>query len=622
MHIRDKKSTIRILFRSEFIICMFIIIAVFAAYWQLPKNSFISFDDDIYVTKNIHVQAGFSLENIKWAFTTFHAFNWHPVVWFSHMMDYQLFGLNASMHHLMSLLFHITNSVLLFIVLRSMTNTLWPSAFVAVLFAVHPLHVESVAWVSERKDLLSTLFLLLTTLGYYRYVKKKGIENYIPVFLLYALGLMSKPMLVTLPFVFLLFDLWPIQRIKISYYIQNKEIKIKKEKISYLILEKIPLFILSAASSVITFIAQKEGGIVQSLQEFPLKIRLANTFISYIRYIGKMFIPVDLAFYYPYPADFLTWKVLIALLIMIFITIFAIKKVKAMPFFLVGWLWYVGTLIPAIGLVQVATQSMADRYTYIPLIGLFIIIAWGSKTFYDTYHCSSKLITAVSAIVIIVFMSLTWKQVRYWENDIQLYSHDVKVTIDNPLSNYHLGLAIEKQGKIEEAIRYYTEAVRIKPDFLRVRNSLGNAFVKLEKYEDAIIHYTYALTLKKNYADGHFNLGFAFMHLGKTEDAVRQYKRAIEIDKDHADAHYNLGLIMSRQQHYRRAVAHFIEVIRINPADAEALNNLGNLFLRMGKTNEAIHYYQKAVSANPNYEVAQQNLDVILKQMNSNKIQK
>lgn len=612
-------SKIFLKFRHELFICIFIIIAIFAAYWQLPKNNFISFDDDIYITKNVHVQSGFTGKNVIWAFTTFHAFNWHPITWLSHMLDYTLFGLNPSMHHFMSLLFHIANSLLLFMVLKAMTDDIWPSAFVAILFAIHPLHVESVAWASERKDLLSTFFWLLTIGSYFRYSKKQSITNYTIIVLLFILGLMSKPMLVTLPFVLLLLDIWPIKRMSHGRFADNSKKENPDASIFYLIVEKIPLFMLSALSSLITFIAQKEGGIVRTLHELSMKVRFANAFVSYIRYIVKMIYPVHLSFYYPYRENLSAWQVFGSVFLMISITLFAMKTIREKPFFLVGWFWYVGTLLPVVGLVQVATQSIADRYTYIPLIGLFIIMAWGAKTVFEKFREHIKPLLSGIILTISVLMNLTWIQVNYWKDDIKLFSHDVAVTMGNPLSNYHLGLSLEKEGKIEKAIQHYTEAIRIKPDFLRARNSLGYAFVKTGRYEDALTQFEEAIKLKKNYADGYFNLGVAAMYLGRADDAIRHYKHAIKLDPNHADAYYNLGIIMTQQKQYKEALNNFMAVIRIHPQDVDAHNFIGNTYLRSGEIDNALKYYKKALDINPNDEIARENLNAVLEKINKNR---
>lgn len=616
MNVRIEKKKVALNFRRELLVYVFIVVAVFAAYWQLPKNDFISFDDDIYVTHNPHIKEGFTFKSIKWAFTTFHAFNWHPVTWLSHMMDYKLFGKNASMHHFMNLFYHILNSILVFVIFRAVTKDIWPSAIVAILFAVHPLHVESVAWISERKDVLSTFFGLWALGIYFLYAKKQKIRYYLAVILMYALGLMAKPMLVTLPILLLLFDFWPLQRVAIAAYGNPTNCFVNRKSLGFLVLEKIPFFALSAASSIITVIAQKEGGIVKSIQEFPIYLRLANAFVSYIRYICKMILPVNLSFYYPYQKDLNVWIVMGALILIIILSVAALKTVKNKPFFFAGWFWYLITLLPVIGLIQVGTQSMADRYTYVPMIGLFIIAAWGGKKILDSIHQRNlKAFAALWSILITGLMLITWKQVRYWQNDIRLFSHAVAVTAENPRSNYHLGLALEREGDIEKAIEHYKEAIRIAPDFLRARNSMGNALSKQGKYEEALRHYIYALNLKKKYADGHFNLGFALMNLGKNDEAIKQYHKAIEINKNHADAHYNLGKILSQRKKYKESLKHFMEVVRINPRDAEAYNNMGNCYFRVGNHQDAIDSYKKALLINPDYTLAKRNLEIAIKQM-------
>lgn len=615
MNTRNKNTKVTLTFSRKLLIYLFIVVAIFTAYWQLPKSNFISFDDDVYVTDNIHVQKGFTGKTIRWAFTTFHAFNWHPLTWLSHMADYQLFGKNASLHHLMNMFFHIINSLILFVLLNAMTKDIWPSAIVAALFAIHPLHVESVAWISERKDVLSTFFAFLTIGCYFIYTRNRKIHSYFFVFFFYMLGLMAKPMLVTLPFLLLILDYWPLQRMNIGFSAKNNLFFSNKKSIGFLVSEKIPLLFLSAALSIITIIAQKEGGIVRSIQEFPVAVRLANAAISYVRYMYKMVLPVHLSFFYPYRTDWPLWMILGSTFLIVSVSVYTIKKITTEPFLFVGWFWYVGTLIPVIGLVQVASQSMADRYTYIPLIGLFMILAWGIKRVVKKIRCVSTSIFPVVYILLTLLMILTWKQVGYWKNDITLFSHAVDVTENNPRSNYHLGIAFQKKGNITKAIEYYNKAIAIKPDFLRARNSLGNALVKLGKYEDAINHYRYALTLKKNNADGHFNLGFALMNLGRNNEAIEHYKKAIEMNRKHGDSYYNLGIMLSRQQKYKQALKCFAKVVEINPKDAEAYNNMGNCLIRLGKIDEAIKSYKMALLINPDYELARENLNIAQQQI-------
>ena len=362
--------------KRDLLTCLFIIMVTLSVYWQVQNFDFLNFDDDMYVTDNHHVQEGLTLKSIIWAFTTIHASNWHPLTWLSHMLDCQLYGINAGWHHLTNLLFHIANTLLLFFVFQKMTGCFWQSVFVATLFALHPLHVESVAWISERKDVLSTFFWMLTMWSYTRYVERLEVNRYLLVILFFTLGLMSKPMLVTLPFVLLLLDFYPLYRFRFQKSDTSANPK-QRSNILLLVLEKIPLLVLTAVSSAVTLYAQKHGEAIMSLDAISLKIRISNAVVSYIKYIGKMIYPSNLAVMYPFQGILPWWKITGACLILVSMSLLAIRIIKQSSYFAVGWLWYIGTLVPVIGLVQVGNQSMADRYTYVPLIGLFIIITWG-----------------------------------------------------------------------------------------------------------------------------------------------------------------------------------------------------------------------------------------------------
>ena len=405
------------------IICLFIIFSTLSVYWQIQHHDFINFDDNEYITENIHVQQNITLKSVIWAFTEFHSNNWHPVTWLSHMLDVEILGVNPGRHHLVNLLFHIINSLLLFSVLRKMTGNLWKSGFVAALFALHPLHVESVAWASERKDVLSTFFWMLTLIGYIRYVQRKSLQRYLIVVLFFILGLLSKPMLVTLPFVLLLLDYWPFRRI------QFEQQAIPWRDILKLILEKIPLSLLAATSAYITFLAQTEGRVVKSLDQFPIGIRLSNALVSYVTYIFKMIFPTKLAVLYPHPGMYPLWKITGALFILICISFFAVKSARKYPYICIGWFWYTGTMIPVIGLVQVGMQSMADRYTYIPFIGLFIVITWGLSDLMGKFQYRKFCIGFASLLVFPILLIITWKQIGYWKNSVTLYTHAINVTI-------------------------------------------------------------------------------------------------------------------------------------------------------------------------------------------------
>ncbi|MFC1895071.1 tetratricopeptide repeat protein [Thermodesulfobacteriota bacterium] len=473
-------------------LCLFLVIATFAVYCQVQHYDFVIFDDDDYVSDNRHVRNGVTIQGISWAFTTFHASNWHPLTWLSHMLDCQLFGLNPGRHHLTNLLLHIANSLLLFVVFRRMNTGLWRSAFIAALFALHPCHVGSVAWVSERKDVLSTFFWMLTMWAYIRYVERPKATRYLLVVLFLTLGLMSKPMLVTLPFVLLLLDFWPLYRFRfglsdLAGKSQSRAMALR------LVCEKVPLFALVTISSAVTFYAQKRGGLVVALDVIPFQARVANALAAYVKYIGKMIYPSKLAAIYHHPGMLPWWQIIGACLLLVTVSFVAARNVKKRPYFAVGWLWYIGTLIPVIGLVQVGNQSMADRYTYIPFIGLFIVIAWGVPELASRWEHSKKWLAALATAALAAFMVVTWKQVGHWQNSITLYEHNINVAGDHVVTHNSLGVAFEKQGRIEEAIEHYVQTLKIKPDYETVHYNLGNALQGQGRIDGAIKHYLEAL---------------------------------------------------------------------------------------------------------------------------------
>ena len=428
--------------RYDFLVCLFLVIATLAVYWQVRNYSFVNYDDHMYVTQNHNVQAGLTLESITWSFTTIQASNWHPLTWISHMLDCQLYGMNPGRHHLTNVLLHILNSLLLFLVFMRMTGKLWQSGFVAALFALHPLHVESVAWISERKDVLSTFFWMLSLWGYLRYVERPGACRYLLLFFLFILGLMTKPMLVTLPFVLLLLDYWPLNRFQFGSS-GDCNYSIQRPFDFGLVWEKTPLFLLAAVSSVMTYIVQKSGGAVNSLATIPFHDRIANAIVSYVSYIGKMIWPDNLAVFYPYPKSILLWKVAGAGLLLVVVSVVIFRMVRTKPYFAVGWLWYIGTLVPVIGLVQVGSQGMADRYTYVPLIGIFVIIAWGVPDFMPKWRYKKIGFTVTIAAILAIIMITTRLQIRYWSDSLTLFKHAFEVTtVDNCIVHGKLGEAL------------------------------------------------------------------------------------------------------------------------------------------------------------------------------------
>jgi tetratricopeptide (TPR) repeat protein len=584
-------------------------VGVCALYSQVLRNGFV-FDDIPYLVENRHIQQGFTLSAIKWAFTAFYCANWHPLTWLSAMLDFRIFGPNPAGHHAVNVLLHAANTVLLLLVLRRMTGSLWRSAFVAALFAVHPLHVESVAWVAERKDVLSTLFLLTTIWAYADYAQSPNPRRYALVALTFTFGLMSKPMLVSVPILLLLLDFWPLRRLSLG----NDAKKKRAMTVPKLIWEKTPLFALSAVSCVITYFAQQNIGAVVRLEKFPLGLRMANALVSYVAYIWKMIWPTGLAVYYPYPVHGIPALLTIgAALILIVISGFAIRAGKRHPYLAVGWLWYVISLVPVIGLVQVGEQSMADRYTYISLIGLFVMIAWGAPELLPRLvPVSPRLLVAPSLCVIAALSVCAWLQAPYWKSDYTLFFRTVSVTANNKLAHNNLGIQLEGQGKLDEAIVQYRKALEIDPDYADAHLDLGNALLAQGKVTEAVKEYSEVRRINPNDKKASVALANAMSRQGKGDLAATEYSRILESDPNNVDAHYNLGLELSKQGKFEEAASHYSKALEINPNYAKAHNNLGAVLAQMGRSDEAVPHYQEALRIKPDYPEAHYNLAMAL----------
>jgi tetratricopeptide (TPR) repeat protein len=508
-------------------ICAAMTIVTLAVYWQMHRYDFVNFDDPYYVTKNPHVLNGLSHDGVIWAFTTIHTGYWHPLTWLSLMLACQLFGPGPGGFHFINVLLHLANTLLLFAVLKKMTGSLWPSAFAAALFALHPLHVESVAWISEHKDVLSTFFLMLTIWAYARYAEQPKVARYLWVAVFLALGLMAKPMLVTLPFALLLLDYWPLSRLG------------PKRSLTNLVIEKIPLFVMAAAVCAATFIAQKRSGAIGGTGNFSFPVRLANACISYMRYIVKMFWPARLAVIYPHPGRnvsiFYAAASVISLLV---ITILVIRFTKSRRYLFTGWFWYLGTLIPVIGIVQAGSQGYADRYTYTPLIGLFIIIAWGFKDLSAKWKYR-QIILGASAVIIISAMAVcTFFQAGYWRDSISLFEHTLEITKDNYMAHQSLAEALHDQGKIEQAIEHCHKALQIDKNFVPADISLGSLMNDQGKNDEAIQYLTTAIQLDpagRAYGElgrAYGELGRAMADKGKMSEAVALFEKAIVLEPD------------------------------------------------------------------------------------------
>jgi protein O-mannosyl-transferase len=649
--------------RRQLLICIFLAAVTFAVYWPVHNHQFVYYDDNVYVTENPNVHAGPTWQNIKWAFTTGYASNWHPLTWLSHMVDCRLFGVSAPAHHIVNLLFHIANTLLLFIVLNRMTKQLWASAFVAALFAIHPLHIESVAWVAERKDVLSTLFWLLTMLAYTRYAERSSPGRYIAVLVLFALGLMAKPMLVTLPFGLLLLDYWPLKRINFKFSISNS------------LLEKLPLLFLSAISSVITFVVQEKGG---AMALIPFKERIANTSVSYLAYIDKMFWPAKLAILYPHPAGSISaTKAVSCAVILILITIVLLYFGRRYKYLGVGWLWYLGTLVPVIGIVQVGSQAMADRYTYVPLIGLFIIIAFGIAEISPKIPFRKIILTALAAGVLIACVIATSFQLKFWKNNLLIFGHALDVTEGSSIMQNNFANILKSHGKPEEAAMLFSRAVKSMPNSAEIHNNFANTLRQLGKTDEAIEHFKIALKINPNFSKAHYNLGLTLADKGKYDEAIEQfniyfgtdvnlarfqedlkllvqegrvddsiaqklkkmlaskpdlvgvvsclgyaaaqsgnpgqaveyYNLVLQVEPDNILTHGRLVLALASIGKTDEAIEHCRIVVGAYPDDAEMRTNLGLLLQSKGKIDEAIDCFKKALEINPEYQKARNALN-------------
>jgi len=564
--------------KSDFLIIAILTILVLSIYWQVGKYPFIAFDDDVYVYENSHVRQGLTLKGIAWSFTTFHGSNWHPLTWISHMVDVELFGMNAGWHHRMSILLHLLNTVLLYLVMSKMTGGIWRSAFVAALFGVHPLHVESVAWIAERKDLLSTLFWILTMGVYLRYTRRPSLGRYLPVAIFFALGLMCKPMVVTLPFILLLMDWWPLRRMTLNNSQNFGSPSYSLSTFSGLILEKVLLLGFSAISCFVTFLAQSWEGAVQSFDYIPFGMRISNGFVSYVSYLWKMVWPSSLTVFYPHPATAQSglpaWEITGAALLIGTFSLLAVWQRHCRPYLGMGWLWYLGTLIPVIGLVQVGNQAMADRYTYLPLIGIFTAVAWAIPSLFLKGRLRQLLLGVLGGMVIVALSSVAWHQTSYWRDDVTLFSRSLAVTKNNWLAWNNLGFAYDKLNRPQWAMTCYRNAIRIKSDYADAWSNIGAIYIKSGQPEQSIVYFREALKANPYYTKALNNLAAAYYELGQPEQAIMYYWKALQIKPDYAEAWYNLGLSYVQYGQPDRAVSCFREALRIKPDFKEALQKL------------------------------------------------
>ncbi len=613
------------------VICLALAAMTLGVFWPVLKCDFTNYDDPEYFWSNSHVLSGLTWENVAWAFQTACSNNWHPLTWLSFMLDVKLFGTGPAGPHFINLLLHVANTVLLFLLLRRLTGTRWRSALVAGLFALHPLHVESVAWISERKDVLSTLFWLLTLWAYSRYaafevsrVKGQGGPKrwYGLALLFFALGLLSKPMVVTLPFVMLLLDYWPLGRVSsFKFQVSSSETPTTADArpstldlrlIWRLVWEKGPFFVLSAISCGVTVWAQKKGGLVITLRELPVGERIANAFVSYVRYLGKTFWPVELAVFYPHPEHWAWRQVLLATVLVVGLCAAAVWLGRRRPYVFAGWFWFWGTLIPVIGLVQVGAQSMADRYAYVPLIGIFIILVWSAGEMALRWQRLKFVMSTVAVLVLCACALRTRDQLRYWQNGEVLSRRALAVTKDNELAYNNLGYYLFVQGHLDEAMDNFRHALQIAPNHSIAQCNLGIVLAAKGELDEAIPHFMASLRSDPNYTDAHVGLADVLVAQGKFAEAIQHYAKALELEPDSALTHNKLGNALAKLGRLDEAMAHYAEAVRLQPDYAEAHNNLGNILAMKGELDKAIVHFQAALQYKPDYASAHSNLGVIL----------
>jgi tetratricopeptide (TPR) repeat protein len=571
-------------FRSRAVLAVIVAALAAATFWPVVRNGFAGYDDNEYVTANPRVHTGLTRENVRWAFAAVHSNNWHPLSWISHQVDSSLFGLNPAGHHAVSLAFHVANAALLFWWLAGLTGALGRSAFVAAVFAVHPLHVESVAWIAERKDVLSTFFGLLALLAWGAYVRKSGALRYFAAVVLFAASLLSKPMLVTLPIVLLLLDYWPLKR-------------------GLRLVEKLPLAAVSLLSALAAFWAQRQGGAVAAIEQLPLPLRLANAAVSYAAYLGKTVWPVDLAVFYPFPLNGIPqWKVAASLALLATISALAIAFRKRRPWLAVGWCWYVVTLLPVIGIVQVGMQSMADRYMYVPMIGLLIAVAWEA----------ARILPVAGPIVVAACAILSWRQIPVWKDGLTLFTHTLAVTRDNFVAHDNLGVELDRRGRPDEAIAHYRETLRIKPgDRIGAGNLAQSLFEKGErlfnqgKMDEAFAVLQEGLQHRPN-AAARANVALILLGRQQFAPAVDQFRAALALDQSILRAQVGLGVALANLDRFAEALHAFEQAIRLDPANVEARFNLAMVSAAAGNRADALRHIDVVLKLNPDYPNAKQ----------------
>lgn len=597
--------------RDRWIVAISVLLAaiVWVVFGQTLGHDFVNFDDETYVYGNAKVARGLTLQGVAWSFTHILSSNWHPLTVISHMLDCQLYGLRSGGHHFTNVLLHTIAAILLFLVLRQMTGALWRSAFIAAVFAIHPLRVESVAWIAERKDVLSAVFFMLTLGAYVRYVRQPSFAGYLSIAVLFALGLMCKPMLVTLPFVLLLLDYWPLNRFARSESPRSKVIGIGEHLSLFwrLVVEKIPLLVLSAASSVGTLLAQRQT--INLIEELSLPWRVGNAFVTFITYIRQMALPVRLAPFYPHPRSSLPlWEVTlsIALLILISAVVLALRQKR--PYLLTGWLWYLAMLVPVSGVVQVGLQAHADRYTYLPQIGLYLLVTWTVADLSTSWRHRRAILSIVTTVLLVALTWLAWIQTSYWRDSVSLWRRALAVTSNNVKAHNDLAGALMEKGLSDEAILQAQMALNIQPGSVDAYSNLGAAYSRNGQPEQALAYLRKVLEIEPKRRRLHFNIATALLQKGDVEQAIAHYQKELQIQPDFAEAHNNLASALFRKGHPGEAFVHVKKALELKPNYAQARNNLAIALSQKGQMNEAIAQWEQTLETHPGDTDARCNL--------------
>ena len=590
--------------KTNLIIYSLLVLACLLAYWPVFDNEFVSYDDDVYITANEMVKKGLTAEGLDWAFTEGYRSNWHPLTYTTHMLDVSLFGLNPTGHHATNLLLHVLSTLFLFVALNMMTNRPWLSMWVTLFFGIHPMHVESVAWAAERKDVLSGLFWMLTLIAYVRYTRQSNVKRYLLVCIALACGLMSKSMLVTMPCVLLLLDGWPLRRWHFTAAKNTQSFGLGK-----LMLEKIPLFGLVVASSAVTFMVQRKGGAVGSLNDYSLFIRIENAMLGYLKYLWKCIYPHDMACFYPHTKAALP----ISQLLMVVVALLAITAIcvwlfRKRPWLTIGWFWFLGTLVPVIGIVQVGWQAMADRYSYIPYIGLFIAIVWEVGRWLESRETLAKVSMGIGLMASVLLVLQTRAQVDVWQTSESLYRNALAATEGNWIAHYNLGNYLYERGDHQDAETHFREAIRIDDKYVKAFTNLGAALHKQGRYDEAIPLLERAVELDPRNVNARYNYGAALQKSNKLDQALEQFTEVIRLQPNHGEAMFYAGYLQQTKGKFKEAAALYKKATILKPNDASLLNNLGALYYQLNDYTQSVEYYERALKLDPTHADAKTNL--------------